>query len=268
MIEDTLGPVDYEEYGRGPTIVFVPGSCSTGSAWKPVINKLNGSYRTITTSLPGYGGSAERRSSDDQSIDLLAAAMERVILHAGGAVHLVGHSFGGEVGLAVALRGQAQLKSLTILEAPAPAMLPLFNKRAEYDQFRAMTSAYIQDYHSGNTEAIASMIDFYGGAGTFASWPSAVRGYAVTTTPTNIVDWQSAYACVPDPAALAELTLPVLVAVGENSHPAVVEANSLIAKSIPGAQFVKMEGATHFMTATHADAVANLITQHIASSKS
>jgi hypothetical protein len=41
-------------------------------------------------------------------------------------------------------------------------------------------------------EAIAGMIDFYGGAGTFASWPPRVRGYAIETTPVNILDWASA----------------------------------------------------------------------------
>ncbi|MCA1652639.1 MAG: alpha/beta fold hydrolase [Sphingomicrobium sp.] len=263
MIEDALGPVDYDESGRGPAILFVPGSCSTGAAWKPVIAALGASYRSITTSLPGYGGSAERRTEADPSIGVIAAAVETVIRHAGGAVHLVGHSFGGDVALAVALRGQVRVRSLTILEAPAPAMLSAFERWAEYDQFRAMTSAYVQEYRSGNAEAIAAMVDFYGGAGTFASWPSAVRRYAVKTTPTNILDWQSAYACEHSAAALAELNLPVLVAVGENSHSAVVEANSLIAKAIPGARFATIKGATHFMIATHARAVADLIAQHI-----
>jgi len=32
MIHDPFGGLDYEETGRGPTIVFVPGSCSTAAA--------------------------------------------------------------------------------------------------------------------------------------------------------------------------------------------------------------------------------------------
>ncbi len=56
------GAMDYQEAGSGPTIVFVPGSCSTGAAWRPVIAALGDNHRTITTSLPGYGASSERRS--------------------------------------------------------------------------------------------------------------------------------------------------------------------------------------------------------------
>lgn len=131
-----------------------------------------------------------------------------------------------------------------------------------------MTSAYIQDYRSGNAEAIASMVDFYGGAGTFASWPPAGRDYAVKTTPTNILDWKSGYGSELSSASLAALSLPVLVAVGENSHPAVVESNALIAKAIPGATFATIDGAAHFMIATHAGAVAILIARHICEQQS
>ncbi len=60
--------MDYHEFGSGPTIIFVPGSCSTGAAWKPIIAALGDNYRSITTNLPGYGGSAECRSPSDIAI--------------------------------------------------------------------------------------------------------------------------------------------------------------------------------------------------------
>jgi hypothetical protein len=40
--------------------VLVPGSCSTGSAWRPVIAAWEGRFRCVTTSLLGYG---EQRAS-------------------------------------------------------------------------------------------------------------------------------------------------------------------------------------------------------------
>ena len=56
MIEDISGNIDYEESGAGPTMVLVPGSCSTGAAWRPVIAAWGNRFRCVTTSLPGYGG--------------------------------------------------------------------------------------------------------------------------------------------------------------------------------------------------------------------
>ena len=91
--------IDFYESGEGPTIVFVPGSCSTGAAWRPVIAALSGGFRCVTTSLPGYGETAERRSPLDPPMVCEVEVVEAVVRRAAGLsnepVHLVGHSFGG-----------------------------------------------------------------------------------------------------------------------------------------------------------------------------
>src|ERR1700722_4458950 len=112
MIEDARGRIDYDVSGTGPTIVLVPGSCSPGAAggpgWRPVMGAWGGRFRCVTTSLLGYGGTAERRSSRDPSIWHEVDIVESVIRKAGGPVHLVGHSFGGLVAIAVALRNRVR----------------------------------------------------------------------------------------------------------------------------------------------------------------
>ena len=115
--------IEYNECGSGPAVVLVPGSCSTGAAWRSVVSHLGDGFRCVTTSLLGYGETDEGRTMADASIDHECHVVEQVIERAGGRVHLVGHSFGGLVALAVALRGHAPLASLTILEAPAVGFL-------------------------------------------------------------------------------------------------------------------------------------------------
>ena len=264
MIEEARGDIDYDECGSGPTVVLVPGSCSTGAAWRPVIAAWDNQFRGVTTSLLGYGRTAERRTASDPSISHEADALESVIRRAGGHVHLVGHSFGGLVALAVALRNRVPLASLAILEAPAVEVLR--EERTEdqhYRAFRQMTDAYFAAFEGGNVEAIETMIDFYGGAGTFASWPPRVRDYAVQTTPVNILDWASAYGFPPSADALASVQLPILVLRGGASHPAVQRANILLGQRLRGATVGTVEGAAHFLIATHANEVARLIALHV-----
>ena len=80
--------------------------------------------------------------------------LEAVISRAGGRVHLVGHSFGALVALAVALRNKVRLASLTILEAPAPQLLRAMGEDEHYRAIRCMTDAYFRAFEDGNAEAI------------------------------------------------------------------------------------------------------------------
>ena len=264
MIEDPRGCIDYDEAGEGPTVVLVPGSCSTGAAWRPVMAQWKNSYRCVTTSLLGYGGTRERRSADDTDIAHEAEILEAVIRRAGCPVHLVGHSFGGLSALAVALRGRAPLLSLTIAEAPAPEILRQMGEYRHYLAFRKMSDVYFEAYQAGETTAIERMIDFYGGAGTFASWPQRVRDYASQTTPVNLLDWESAYGFEMTSGLLAKVVIPTLVLWGKASHPAVKRANGLLGRGIPNAAVATIAGAAHFMIATHAAEVAGVVAQHMA----
>jgi pimeloyl-ACP methyl ester carboxylesterase len=259
MIDDAGGPIDYDDSGAGPTVVLVPGSCSTGAAWRPVIAAWEGRFRCVTTSLLGYGRTAERRTAEDRCISHEAEMLEAVIRRTGDPVHLVGHSFGGVVALAVAMRNRVPLASLSIVEAPAVELLRESDEHQHYRAFRQMSEAYFADFENGNQEAIASMIDFYGGAGTFASWPPRVRAYAVETTPVNILDWASAYDFALSETALAAVKVPTLVLRGGASHPAMQRANELLGIHIKGAFLLTIAGAAHFMIATHAAEVAGAV---------
>lgn len=263
MIEDARGRIDYDECGSGPTIVLVPGSCSTGAAWRPIMVEWDNQFRCVTTSLLGYGGTAERRTARDPSISHEADVLEAVIRKAGGRVHLVGHSFGGLVALVVALRNQVPLATLAIVEAPALEVLRETGEHQHYAAFRQMTDGYFAAFEAGDKEAIAAMIDFYGGAGTYASWPQRVRAYAMEKTHVNIIDWSCARGYPLTPAALAAIQTPTLIMTGTASHPAARRANELLSECVPGSAFTIIDGAAHFMIATHVAEVAGWIARHV-----
>jgi len=263
MIDEALGQIEYNESGSGPTVVLVPGSCSTGAAWRPFIAAWNEQFRSVTTSLLGYGGTVERRTAVGCDISLNAEVVESVIRRSGGRVHLIGHSFGGLVALAVALRGRVSLASIVIIEAPAVDILREQNELQHYRTFRQMSESYFADFASGNPEAIAAMIDFYGGAGTFASWPLKLRAYAAQTTPVNILDWGNAFEFPLSAASLGSLEIPLHVISGAASPTAVRRANALLAEFNKKATFTTINGASHFMIATHVSEVADLISHYV-----
>ena len=264
MIKNRLGDIEYDERGAGPTLVFAPGSCSTGAAWRPIIGHLGGNFRCVTTSLLGYGATAERRTVDDVDMRHEAQTLEEVIAFARAPVHLIGHSFGSLVALALALRKRAPILSLSIIEAPAPTVLEESGELECYRVFREMSDAYVAAFNGGDREAIKSMIDFYGGPGTFDAWPERARAYAIETTPVNLLDWRTAFEFPLSQTSLATVSAPTLVLCGGASNSAVRRGNELLAAGIPQASFSSVPDAAHFMIATHPLEVAEMIAEHIA----
>jgi pimeloyl-ACP methyl ester carboxylesterase len=268
MIDSEYGSIDYDECGDGPTIVLVPGSCSTGAVWRPIIWRWQNGFRCVTTSLLGYGGTAERRTVLNADISLEAEMLETVVRRAACPVHLVGHSLGGLVALAVALRNRVPLLSLTVIEAPAPELLRYMGEHQHYRAFCEMTDRYFGAFSAGDRTAIEAMIDFYGGAGAFAALPQRFRSYAIETTAVNILDWVTAYSFQPAPDALAKIDVPTLILLGEASHPAVLRVNQLLSGCMKYASVVTIANAAHFMITTHAEAVAEVIAQQVVGGQS
>ena len=257
------GDIEYEESGSGPTLVLAPGSCSTGAAWRAIVSRWGERFRCVTTSLLGYGRTAERRGPEDCDISLEAEALEQVVERAGCPVHLVGHSFGGAVALAVALRRRVPVLSLTLIEVPAATLLPPLGELEHYRAFRRMTDEYFGAFHAGDRSAIRSMIDFYGGPGTFDAWPERVRRHAIETTPVNLLDWSTLFGFDLHPALLSGIEMPALVLWGSASHPAVQRANHLLSQCLPRGSAAVIAGAAHFMIATHAEEVATVVARHV-----
>jgi len=171
----------------------------------------NSQFRCVTTSLRGYGETSERRTAGDPDISREAEILESVIRKADGRVHRVGHPFGGLVALAVALLTRVSLASLVILEAPAPEVLRGCSEHKHYRAFRQMTEGYFGAFAGGNAETIAAMIDFYGGASTYACGCTGCGPASVETTAVNILDWESACGFALSAASLAAVQIPALV---------------------------------------------------------
>jgi pimeloyl-ACP methyl ester carboxylesterase len=270
MLHDPLGAIDYEENGAGATIVFVPGSCSTAAAWRPIVAALAGRFRCVTTSLPGYGGTAERRTPIDppmaREVEVVEAVVRRAAAVHHAPVHLVGHSFGGQVALAVALRRQVPVASLVIAEATVLDLLRASGE-IEYDRaFRDVTCRYFTAFQQGRPEAIAALIDFYSGPGTFESWPARARDFLVASAPTNILDWASAYGFSLPLSALRTIDVAACIVCGGLSHPALRRTSELLSIHLPDASFVTIDDAAHFMITTHPEEMAGIIARHCGSS--
>ena len=101
----------------GDVVLLIHGYGGDRNSWLFLQEPLAARYRVYALDLPGHGTSA--KDVGDGSIGVLADAVVAVLDAVGaGQAHLVGHSLGGAVALAVTARDPGRIASLTLI-APA-----------------------------------------------------------------------------------------------------------------------------------------------------
>jgi pyruvate dehydrogenase E2 component (dihydrolipoamide acetyltransferase) len=98
----------------GDVILLVHGYGGDRNSWLFLQEPLAAKYRVYALDLPGHGTSA--KDVGDGTLGVLAGAVTGVLDALGaGRAHLVGHSLGGAVALAVAARDPGRIASLTLI---------------------------------------------------------------------------------------------------------------------------------------------------------
>ena len=160
--------VVYTDSGEktGETILFVHGLMSYIPAWAKVIPELSKTFRCIAIDLPGYGKSSGGVNPGTVSfyVDILVKFVKKLNL---GKVNLAGHSMGGQIAIAMALKHPELIKKLILL---APAGFETFSffenvmikKYASPKMFQDASEEQIRKSWAGNffrmPEEVAEML--------------------------------------------------------------------------------------------------------------
>jgi len=117
--------VHYQQMGKGDDLVLIHGLyCNLAFWYLTVVPKLAERFRVTVYDLRGHG-LTQRMPAGYRAVDL-ADDLGRLLAHLDiEATHLVGHSFGGAVALAFALRYPKQVRSLTLADAWVPSLQPV-----------------------------------------------------------------------------------------------------------------------------------------------
>lgn len=254
---------DLVETGEGPAVLLLPGSYATPAAWKGIQKALKTPFRTVSTSLPGYGTTPEIRPADDADIGQMVEFIGQVVDAVGEPVHLVGHSWGAQLALAALLATRIEPLSVVCFEANPIFAQPTdgpFPWRSEVDTMVDRFGAALAD---GDPDAASIIIDFYSRPGTFREMPENVRAFCRATARTNLRDWHSAATFAPSFEAFAAIDIPVALVRGGETPLPIVDVTEQLARNIPDGRKSVVPGADHFLISTHPAACAEILESHI-----
>jgi pimeloyl-ACP methyl ester carboxylesterase len=163
----------YLDEGQGEPVVLVHGSAGDYRAWRGQMGPLAKKYRVIAYSRrwhhPNTGGGESDYTVARHAQDLLGL-MDALKL---GSVHLIGHSYGGQVAAVVARDHPDRVRSLVLCE---PAFMGLLEGTPEAETYKAeQQETYMRarlSMRDGFPEiALGAVIDWTFGWPGFDSFP-------------------------------------------------------------------------------------------------
>ena len=212
----------------------------------------------LGTSLCGYGETTETRTLYDNSINHEIEILSQITASIQKPVHLVGHSFGGLVCFAAILMGKLKVKSLTTFEANPITLLEEKNI-LRFRKTRKISENFERQYFLGEKDAVKTIIDFWGGQGSFSSMPRVVQEYCRSTGFANVLDWRTALSFKTSSDDFRNLNIPCLIVRGELANEEMIEITDVLSKSIPDSQISVVTGANHFLISSHPAECAHLL---------
>jgi 3-oxoadipate enol-lactonase len=220
--------------------VLVPGLGLTASAWGPVTELLERSYRVVVTEPRGSGGSD--KPEGPYTPELVAEDL-RSVLDAAGAetAHVVGLSMGGMIAQDFALRYPERLETLVLLStlaAPDEWFTRLFQFRRDL-----IRSLGLREHYRIFVMFIFSPLAFRRIPDTIARLDAAVE----ESPPDEQAYLTQIDYCLAHDAAgeLHALRVPTLVVTGSHDLLTPVPLGRELAAAVPGARFHEVEGASH-----------------------
>jgi len=222
-------------FGHGPTVVFVHGLGSRAEHWLPVARDLARDHRVVFVELPGHGLAAMPR---ELTLDDAALALDRAIREQGGEpVVLVGHSVGGLVAAAEALRAPARVRALVLVET---ALKPQLSVAERADLLAALARDYLGTLRENY---IAFGRDSAQGAALFAE--------AARCDSTAMRAWIRLAVSADLSARMDKLEVPVLAVVSERTWPVgeswAACADTLGYARVPQTTPIRVANAGHFI---------------------
>jgi len=237
------------------TLVLLHSSAGSARQWQPTIQALPPRFDVQTVEFHGHGARAAWSGSASMTLDDEAALVESLIEKVGGA-HLVGHSYGGAVALKVATRRPNLVRSVAAYE---PVLFSLLRddpaSRREIQSVVAVAEAMRERLAEGQPLAAAQrFIDFWSGAGAWASLPSERQTAFAIRMPPVVRQFDALFNDGLSLRDLARLRLPLLLLSGGRTVPAARSACNLAATAQPTAQVEMLDGMGHMGPITHAPA--------------
>lgn len=242
LVETKVGRLFVETQGEGPEVVLWHSLLCDGGMWKEQVRALRDRFRFVNIDAPGHGrsGPVRRAFTLDDCVEAAVQILDAVGLRRPG---WCGLSWGGMVGMRLALRHPERVAALALMDTSARSEIA--EKKIKYRVLLGIAQVI------GVTDTLAPQIERIMFSDRFRrEHPDEVlafRGALKRMDRDALTHTVHAVTLDRDDvtAELPAITAPTLVMCGTADRATPPAQSELIARLIPGARMVPVPGAGH-----------------------
>jgi len=244
-----------------PTVVCLHASGGSGAQWKTLARQVQPDLNVLTPDLYGHGNAPGWQGAPADIVAADTARTSRPAAEIGGAIHLVGHPYGGAIALRVALHHPERVASVAVYEPVAMRVLFDYHRRHRAAAEVAEVAGDIRRALNGHDLARAGerFVDYWAGPGHWAQLGAERRAAFASRMP---VIHSHFVALRNDDVRLrdyARLDAPVLYLAGRATRLSARRMTELMTYALPNVELEMLDGMAHLGPITHADDVAGRI---------
>lgn len=265
-IRQSTHKIAYFDRGEGETVLFIHGSWDDHGSWENVIDSLSPHFRTVSYDRRGHSLSTEPpgQGSIYQDVEDVLSILGHLNL---SRAHIVGHSYGACIAIALATAYPDHVASLYLHEPPLFALLTgsqeLDALRLEAGRKMKQAAQLIEE---GKIEEGALMFleDVAFGKG---SWQELFDAEAQKSLLANAHTWLDQFKD-PDRLALSIdglMTFPrrLTISMGTGSYPAYRHVCEHLLDALPSASKAIIKGGAHGAHISHPTEFATQLQAHL-----
>lgn len=238
-----------------PTVVLLHSSASSGRQWRALVEQLRPRFDVHAVDLHGHGFQAPWQGGRPLTLADEAALVLPLADAARGAVHLVGHSYGGAVALRVAALRPQLVRSVAVYEPVLFGLLVQCNAHGEATREAVGLAERVRRHvRDGELHAAAAeFVDYWSGAGAWSSIGAERQAGIAARMPIVVQHFDALYRERLDAGRLDQL--PLLCLSGARTTTAAQRIGALLRARWPAARHETLDGLGHMGPITHPDVV-------------
>ena len=256
--------IDYKEDGVGQTIILIHSSMSNNQQWRLLVNSLRDRFHVLAINLFGYGKTTPWTGKSSQTLYDQAKLVIELCSTYKYPISIVGHSFGGSVGIKLAAVLRDKVLKMVLLEPNPFYLLYQHGRIGAYNECLELRNCIKTFGSKGEWVKVAEKFaDYFLADHSWKRMTEKHRQTFIDRLRPNFHEWDAVLNEKTTSNDLKDISANTMVVSGSNTRRIFREITEILSKVCPDWTFTRIAKVGHASPITHTAKINKVIEEFL-----